>query len=417
MKYSALKDYIGIKDKDTMESARHFKEFINQFDSDKTYPYGFMANTAIGKDMDVVDYYTKETIKTISFVTNNYLGMTQHPKVKEAAMDAISKYGTGTCAAPPIGGYMEIHRELEEKLAKLHDQDKAILFTSGYAANIGVFQNLFNKTDIVFVDMFVHASIYDGLGNHTNVKPFKHNDMEYLELVLKREQGKYRNMTIVVDGVFSQDGDLAKLPEICDLAEKYCAMVFVDDAHGAGVLGKDGKGTAKHFGVEDRIDLIIGTFSKSMGTTGGYIAGSEELVEYIRHYARSNIFSAAITPGVVAAASKALDLFTEEGVHIRKLWTNTLYLKKKLQVLGFDIGHSETPITPLMIRDDDKTLFTARKLFERGIYVVPAIHPAVKVNDSRFRVNITAQHDIEDLDRFCEVLVDLNEEFELNLNK
>ncbi|MCT4646347.1 MAG: aminotransferase class I/II-fold pyridoxal phosphate-dependent enzyme [Carboxylicivirga sp.] len=412
-----MREFIDIPDMNMDESIENFQHFINQFQEKQTYPYGFMSDTAVDKNMTVKDFYTDKVFETISFVSNNYLGLSQHPKVKQAAKDAIDKYGVGTCAAPPIGGYINIHKELEGKLAKLHGKEKAILFNSGYSANIGVFQNMFNKSDIVFTDMFVHASIYDGLRNNTNVKIYKHNDMDYLELILKREQGKYRNMTIVVDGVFSQDGDLANLPVICDLAEKYGAMVFVDDAHGAGVLGKNGKGTLDHFDVEDRVDLVIGTFSKSMGTAGGYIAGSEKLVEYMRHFSRSNIFSVSVAPAIVAAASKAIDLFEEEPQHIKKLWDNTRYLKQKLTDYGFDIGQSETPITPLMIRDDEKTLFTARKLLENGIYVIPAIYPAVKINDSRFRVSVTAQHDISDLDIFCKLLLKINQEFKLNLIK
>jgi len=410
-----MREFIDIPDMSMHESIENFQNFIDQFEDKQTYPYGFMANSAVSKNMTIVDYYTKQEFETISFVSNNYLGLSHHPKVKQAAIDAIEKYGVGTCAAPPIGGYISIHKELEDKLAKLHGKEKAILFNSGYSANIGVFQNMFNKSDIVFTDMFVHASIYDGLKNNTNVKIYKHNDMDYLELILKRAQGNYRNMTIVVDGVFSQDGDLANLPAICDLAEKYGAMVFVDDAHGAGVLGKNGKGTLDHFGVEDRVDLVIGTFSKSMGTAGGYIAGSEKLIEYMRHYSRSSIFSVSVAPAIVAAASKAIDLFTEEPQHIQKLWDNARYLKKKLVENGFDIGNSETPITPLMIRDDEKTLFTARKLLENGIYVIPAIYPAVKINDSRFRVSITAQHETSDLDIFCKLLLEINQKYDLKL--
>lgn len=411
----AMKEYIGVPGKDLYASAEHFREYVDQFDEDESYPYGFITNTAVWKDMNIVDYYSGKAIKTVSFVTNNYLGMTQHPEVKKAAMEAIRQYGIGTCAASPIGGYMEVHRELEEKLARLHDKERAILFTSGYAANIGVFQNMFDKSDLVIVDMLVHASIFDGLGNNTNVKMYKHNDMEYLEMVLKREQGKYRNIVIVVDGVFSQDGDLANLPVICELAQQYRAFVFVDDAHGVGVLGKNGKGTADHFGVADKVDLVIGTFSKSMGSTGGYIAGSDKLVNYIRHFSRSNTFSAALAPAVVAGAAKAIDLFMNDSQYIDRLWQNTSYLKQRLRREGFDIGQSVTPITPLMVRDDDKTLFTARKLLENGIYVVPAVYPAVKIKDSRFRVNVTAAHERADLDLFCDVLIDTNKKYNLQL--
>ena len=415
-KVFTLKDFMEMPEKNIYETAGEFQKFIDQFSENKAYPYGFISRTSVGKNMGVIDYYHESSGMKVSFITNNYLGMNQHPEVIEAVKIAAVQYGTGTCAAPPIGGCMELHRELELKLAKLHDKEDAILYTSGYTANIGVFQNLFNKRDMVLVDMFVHASIYDGLGN-TNKKIYRHNDMDFLEMVLKREQGKYRNLAIVVDGVFSQDGDLPKLPEICALAGKYGAWVLVDDAHGVGVLGRNGKGTADHFDVADSIDLITGTFSKSMGTTGGYAAGSKKLIQYLRLYSRSNTFSASLAPPVVAAASKAIDLFTNDPQYINRLWENTKYIKKKLFDLGFDIGSSETPITPVMIRDDERAFFAARKLFEKGIYVVPATYPAVKLNDSRFRVNITNQHTIEDLNFFCSTLMELNQKYNLELIK
>lgn len=407
MKRFTLRDFVDIPDKDMYETADYFENFINQYEDDMSYAFDVTSETAIGSKMDVIDRYTGKVIKTTSFVTNNYLGMTHHPKVLQAAKDAIDKYGIGTCAAPPIGGYIHIHKELEQKIAKLHGQEDAILFTSGYTANIGVYQLLFGKSDLAIVDMFVHASVYDGLKNNTQTKVFKHNDMDYLERILKREAGKHRNMAVVVDGVYSQDGDLPKLPEICFLAEKYGAYVFVDDAHGVGVFGEDGKGTANHYGVEDKINVITGTFSKSMGTTGGYAAGSAQLIKYLRHYARSNTFSASLSPAVVAAASKSIDLFKEEPQIIEKLWSNTRYLKQRLLDAGFDIGVSESPITPVMIRDDEKVMLIARKLLERGIYVIPAIYPAVKLRDSRFRINVTAQYSFEDLDYFCDTLSDI----------
>ncbi len=409
--FLTLRDFLNIPGKDIYETAEAFQQFIDQFEDDKAYAFDVTSNTAIGAKMDIVDRYTGKILKTTSFVTNNYLGMTKHPKVISAAIDAVQKYGTGTCAAPPIGGYINIHKALEQKLAKLHGKEDAILFTSGYTANIGVYQLLFDKSDLAIVDMFVHASVYDGLKNNTNIKIFKHNDMDYLEMTLKREQGKRRNMAVIVDGVYSQDGDMPKLPDICTLAEKYGAWVCIDDAHGVGVFGKNGKGTADHFGVEDKIDIVTGTFSKSMGTTGGYAAGSAQLIRYLRHYARSNTFSASLAPPVVAAASKALDLFAEEPGIIKRLWSNTRYLKSKLSKLGFDIGISQSPITPVMIRNDHKTMLIARELLERGIYVIPAIYPAVKLGDSRFRVNVTTQHTKEDLDYFCNMLSEVSKDF------
>jgi len=411
-----MKDFVDIPGADIYESAEQFQKFINQFQEDKAYPYGSMSASAVNKDMNVIDYYSGLPVSVVSFVSSNYLGLSQHPGVKQMVKDTVDKYGAGTCAAPPIGGYTDIHRELELKLAGLHGKEDAILYTSGYAANIGVFQNLFNKSDMVLVDMFVHASIYDGLKNNTNTKIYRHNDMDYLELVLKREQGKHRNLAVVVDGVFSQDGDLAKLPDVCDLAEKYGAKVFVDDAHGVGVMGKGGRGTLDHFGVEDGVELVTGTLSKGLGSAGGYAAGSKKLIDYLRLYSRSNTFSASIGPPAVGAALKALDLFTEEPQLIKKLWDNTAYIKKKLSNSGYNIGLSESPIVPLMLEDDMKAIFTARKMFEKGVFVIPATYPAVKLKNSRLRVNVTALHNKEDLDYFCSTLINVDREYDLQIS-
>ena len=414
-KYYTMKDFADIPGADIHESAEQFQKYINQFRDNKSYPYGFVSGTAVGRNMDVIDYYSGNAVNAVSFVSSNYLGLSQHKKVKKAVKKAVERYGAGTCAAPPIGGYTDIHRELEQKLARLHGKEDAILYTSGYAANIGVFQNLFNKSDLVLADMFVHASVYDGLKNNTNTKIYKHNDMNYLEFVLKREHGKYRNLAIVTDGVFSQDGDLANLPNICTLAEKYGAMVFVDDAHGVGVMGNSGKGTLDYFGVEDKVEIVTGTLSKALGSAGGYAAGSKKLIDYLRLYSRSNTFSASIAPPAVGGASKALDLFEEEPYIIKGLWENTAYLKKRLADSGFCTGLSESPIVPLMINDDMKAILTARKLFERGVYVVPATYPAVKLRNSRLRINVSALHTLEDLDYFCDTLEEVDQEFDLHL--
>ncbi len=401
------RDFLDIPDKNMYQSAEHFQLFIDQMDSLKSNAFDIISTTSIGSQMNVVDRYNDKILETISFVSNNYLGMNQHPEVVKAAQNAIVSYGAGSCASPIIGGATNKHRELEQKLAKLHDQDDAILFSSGYSANIGVFQLLLNKMDLAIVDMFVHASIHDGLIK-TNVKLFKHNDPEYLESVLKRVKGKYRNIAVIVDGVYSQDGDLSRLSEIADVAEQFGAYMFVDDAHGVGVFGKEGKGTVNHFGVENKVDMITGTLSKSMGTGGGYAAGKKQLVQYLKYLSRANTFSASVIPSAVAAASKAIDLFTEEPEIRERLWENTRYIKKQLVESGFDIGQSESPIIPVMVRDDEKTKVIARKLLENGIYIIPATYPAVKLKDSRLRLNITAQHTIEDLDIFCDKLLTIN---------
>ncbi len=410
-KLLSLKDFINMPDKDIYETASDFKKILNQMDDFKANSFGLSITALDGVNARVKDPYSDKELDTISFVSNSYLGLNFHPEIKEVIVNAINAYGIGTCAAMPIGGKLTLYTVLEKKIAALHEKDDAILYSSGYVANIGVYQLLFNKSDLVLVDMSVHASVFDGLKNNTNLKMFGHNDMDYLEMILRREQSKYRNITIVVDGVYSQDGDLSPLPDVCKLAEKYNARVFLDDAHGLGVFGKNGKGTASHFGVEDKIDLITGTFSKSIGSIGGYATGKEELISYLKHASRSNTFSVSLPQYIVAGAIRAIDMFTKRPQFIRKLWDNTIYVKGLLAGQGFDIGHSDSPITPVMIRDDKKALLAARHLLKNGIYLVPAMYPAVKTNNSRFRVNITAMHTIEDIDKLCAALLDADKTF------
>jgi len=262
--------------------------------------------------------------------------------------------------------------------------------------------------------MFVHASMYDGL-HVTNKKIFRHNDVEYLEKLLIQYKGKYRNIFVIADGVYSQEGDLANLVEICDVSKKYGAYVVVDDAHGVGVMGKNGSGTCNHFGIEDKVDLITGTLSKGVGTIGGYISGSKQLVNYIRHFSRPSIFSASIPPPIAAAAARVIDLFSEEPEVIQKLWENTNYAHKKLTESGFDIGKTKSPITPIKIGKEITAKLIARELLEKGIYIMPATYPAVKLNDARLRMNISAIHTKEDIDYFCKTLSEIDNK--LNFTK
>ncbi len=409
------RDFINIEDKNIYESADHFQLFIDQMDHEKANAFDITTTTATGSNIKLIDRYTKEEIWAKSFVSSNYLGMNTHPKVREAAINAIDKYGAGTSTTPLIGGYLDIHAELEKNIAKMHNKEAALVFSSGFAANVGVAQFLLNKADIAIVDTYIHASMYDGLSN-TNVKIFGHNDLEYLEMVLKNSIGKYRNIAIIVDGVYSQDGDISKLPEICQLAKKYEAYIFLDDAHGVGVLGENGSGTCNHFNVSEQVDIITGTLSKAIGTIGGYVTGSKQLIKYLRHLCRPTIFSASLPPAVTAAASKAINLFSEEPQIINQLWDNTHYIQKSLTQNGFDIGRSESPIIPIMIRDDMKAKKVARMLFEKGVYIIPATYPAVKLKDARLRLNVSATHTKEDLDYFVDKLIEVNQKIKIDLN-
>jgi len=405
--YTSLKTYMDAQDMSIYEKVDNFQLWINQMDKFKINAFDITTTTPTGREVKVSDRYGKKLITARSFVSSNYLGLNTHPKVKQAAIEAIEKYGVGTSTTPVIGGYIDYHKELEEKIAKIHHKDDALLFSSGFAANVGVAQALLGKSDLAIVDKFIHASMYDGLVN-TNVKTFGHNDLDYLEANLKKALGIYRNIIVIVDGVYSQDGDLPALPEICRIAKKYDALIILDDAHGLGVLGKNGYGTCKHFDVENEVDIITGTLSKAIGANGGYVTAKGQLIKYLRHCSRPSIFSASLAPAVVTAASKAIDLFSEEPHHREKLWKNTNYIRKELKAKGFNLGKSESPIIPILIGEDKKAKEVARELLENGVYIIPAIYPAVRLKDSRLRLNVSASHSTEDLDYFIKELVNVN---------
>lgn len=333
--------------------------------------------------------------------SNNYLGLTNHPKVKEAAIEAIKKYGTGCAGSRFLNGTLDIHEELEAKLARFIDKESALIFSTGFQTNLGAISAIAGKDDIVIIDKMDHASIFDGCKlSFGETKKYRHNDMEDLERILK--QNGERSILIIIDGVFSMEGDIAKLPEIVSLAEKYGARVMVDDAHGIGVLGKNGKGTAEHFGIEDRVDIIMGTYSKSLASIGGFIAASEEVIHYIKHISRPLIFSASPPPASVAAVSAAIDIIIAEPERRSRLWENTRKMKEGFNSLGFDTGLSETPIIPVIVGEDQKAFLMGRGLHEEGVFANVAVSPAVPNGKALIRTSFMATHTEEQLDRVLE---------------
>jgi 8-amino-7-oxononanoate synthase len=336
--------------------------------------------------------------RVIMVGSNNYLGLTCHPRVKEAAIKAVEKYGSGCAGSRFLNGNLEIHEQLERKLAHFFNRQAALTFTTGYQANLGTISSILGRNDTAVLDKYNHASIMDGcrlsFGRSTK---YRHNDMKDLHRVLEdtRDYGKL----IIVDGVFSMEGDIADLPSIVALAKTYGARVMVDDAHGIGVLGNTGRGTSQHFGLEDRVDLIMGTFSKSLAAIGGFIAGDAKIIEYVRHTARALMFSASLPPALVAAASTALDVVDEEPELLQQLWKNTRKMLNGFKTLGFDIGTSETPIIPVMIKDAVKTYEMCRLLFDRGIFVNPVVSPAVPPGRELLRTSFMATHTDSQLDQ------------------
>jgi 8-amino-7-oxononanoate synthase len=335
--------------------------------------------------------------KVLMFGSNSYLGLTNHPKVKEAAIEATKKYGTGMAGSRFLNGTLDIHIELERKLADFLGKDDVIVYSTGFQVNLGVVSCLTGREDYILWDELDHASIIEGhrLSFSTKMK-FKHNDMASLERQLQKCHPDKVKL-IVVDGVFSMEGDIANLPEIVKLCEKYGANLMVDEAHGLGVLGKQGRGTCDHFGVNDKVDLIMGTFSKSLASIGGFIAGNDDVINYLRHNSRSYIFSASNTPAATAAASTALDVMIDEPERIENLWKLTDYALEGFRAMGCEIGNTSTPIIPLYVRDNEKTFILTKELFEEGIFVNPVVTPAVSPSDTLIRFSLMATHTPEQL--------------------
>jgi 8-amino-7-oxononanoate synthase len=336
--------------------------------------------------------------KVLMFGSNAYLGLTNHPKVKEAAIEAIKKYGTGMAGSRFLNGTLDIHEALERRLAKFVGKEEAIIYSTGFQVNVGVVSCLTGKDDYILWDAFDHASIIEGHRlSPSNKLKFKHNDMNSLEKQLQTCNPDKVKL-IVVDGVFSMEGDVANLPEIVRLAKKYNANIMVDEAHSLGVFGKNGQGVCNEFGVKDDIDLIMGTFSKSFASLGGFIATDSVTANWLRHNSRSYIFSASATPAAIGAANAALDIMLSEPERIENLWKITKYALEGFRSRGFEIGHTSTPIIPLYIRDDPKTFAITQKLLEAGIFVNPVVSPAVSPTDTLIRFSLMATHTIEQVD-------------------
>ncbi|MFQ5864331.1 MAG: glycine C-acetyltransferase [bacterium] len=336
--------------------------------------------------------------KVLNMCANNYLGFANHPELKKAAQDAIEQYGVGPAAVRTIAGTMTLHNELEEKLAKFKKVEAAISFQSGFNSNLATIPTLMGPEDVIFSDELNHASIIDGCRlTKAKVVRYQHGNAASLEENISRELAARRKL-VVTDGVFSMDGDIAPLPEIVEVAERHDAMVMVDDAHGEGVLGDAGRGISDHFGLHGKVDIEVGTLSKAFGVVGGYVSGKKKIVEYLRQRARPFLFSSAVTPADVAACIKAVDILTESGALVDKLWENTHYFKEELKNLGFDLGFSETPIAPVMIGDAQKAQEFSRSLFENGVFAMAISFPTVPKGKDRIRVMNSATHSEEDLD-------------------
>lgn len=398
-KHYSLKDFELSLQLNAMQRADEFQKYIDQMRDSDYKSYWIETFSPVGPTIKI-----DKNTSSVAFVSNDYLGLSQHPETIEAGIAAMRKYGTGTCAAQPIGGYLDLHRRLEEEIADFVGQKDAILFSSGFGANSGILSALLGKNDIAIIDPYIHTSAMAGLGG-TNIKRIVHNDLQHLELVLKDAKDKYKTKLVIIDGVYSQDGDLSKLPEIIACCHKHEAILMVDDAHGIGVMGKNGRGTAEYFNCLGEIDIITGTFSKAFGCVGGFVAASQKLIQYLRFYANTNVFSAALTPQVTGSVLKALELIKTKPELRTKLWDNVYYLRNRLANENFDIGHSESPIFPLMIRDNKKVYEVAKFLQENNIFTIGIVYPAVRIKEARLRISVLASHHREHLDILTEYIL------------
>jgi 8-amino-7-oxononanoate synthase len=342
--------------------------------------------------------------EVLMFGSNSYMGLANHPRVMEAAELAVRRYGTSFSGSRFLNGTSDLHLRLEEELAAFTGKEAALVFSTGYQTNLGVVATLTGRNDVILLDEMDHASIIEGSRlSFSRVLKYAHNDMTALGHLLK---GLDRSLPklLVTDGVFSMEGDIADLPAIAALADQYDAMIMVDDAHALGILGPNGEGTAAHFGLTDRVDLIMGTFSKSLASLGGFIAGDSKVIHYLKHFSRALIFSASIPPASAAAALAALDIIRREPDRIRALWSNTRYMASCLLSLGYDLGKSETPILPVFIRNDMDTFRYTSELMRKGMFVNPVVSPAVPADASLIRVSLMATHTREQIDRAVELI-------------
>ncbi|MGY3211910.1 aminotransferase class I/II-fold pyridoxal phosphate-dependent enzyme [Mucilaginibacter sp. HD30] len=409
---ASFKDFENIPGQDIFATANEFQRYLDFLKDNGHLNYRIQSLSPVGPEMDLMLPGHAEPKRSVCLVSNDYLGFSQHPKIKEAVINATRQFGTGSGASPAIGGHFSYHAELEKKIAQFYTKEDAILYTTGYTANSATLQCLLHKEDLAILDMAVHASVYEGVLT-TTVKTFLHNNLEMLEQVLRNAQTQYRTKMVIIDGVYSQDGDLAPISQIAELTHRYGAYLVVDDAHGVGVVGSNGRGVIELFNAFDQVDIITGTFSKALGNIGGYVVAKPEIINYLKYQSKQHLFSTTATPAILGI-TRAIALIDEEPQWRTKLWDNINYLKNGLTGLGLDIGTTASAVIPVKIGDIPKTLEAGRLLLKAGIYTNPIMYPAVSKKNARIRMNIMATHTRAHLDDVLNAFDTINRQLQIS---
>lgn len=408
-----MADFIELDGPDIFAKAYKFAPFYTDWQDKGTCSYHRLITSLCANRTTIRDLISGDEREMVVLASNNYLGLNRRREVIEAAQAAVSRFGSGMCGSRFLSGTYDLVVELECQLADFEHREAAVVFTSGYQANVGTISALLRSNDIALIDRLAHASIVDGCRlSGAMFRTFRHNDISHLEDLLRRVESKYLGKLIVVDGVFSMDGDMAPLPEIVELAKRYGARVMVDEAHGTGVVGSTGRGSVEHFGVENDVDIILGTFSKTLSSTGGYIASSKAVVDYVRHYGRSYMFSASPTPATSASVLAALKIIRAEPGLREKLWANIRYFHSNLKLAGFDVfpDPPQSAIMTIIIGLDKTVRDMSKKLYERGLFANAIQYPAVPRNEGKIRISLSSILSRKDLDEALSVLTSVGVE-------
>jgi glycine C-acetyltransferase len=404
-------DFFHFESDDLFEASEYFYEYIMDWDRKKYMVYGQPITSAPTPEFDVVDRYTNKVRKFLNFCSYNYLGYSFHPEVKKAVQDAVAKYGTGAVSAPLLSGYYDLTYQLEQTIAQFKGQEASVVFPTGYSANLGTLSGLLRPGDVAVLDILSHASIYDGVRlAGADFKIFSHNSARHLEKVLQTLKGK--RVIVCVEGVYSMDGDLANLPEIVPVCKKYGAKILLDEAHATLIFGERGGGVGEHFGVENDIDITIGTFSKAFGAIGGFACGKLKLMWYLKMAARSYVFSCAMAPHTAAGILKVMELYNQDKSHKVKLWENTHYMQQKLKEAGLDIGDTKSQVIPVMTGEDIRLREVSKRIMQKGLYTGVVTFPAVSKKRTRLRLSVSSSHSKEHMDRCVDIIKEVFDEME-----